>query len=329
VFDQDLIKVCPECGGEFRPDVERCADCEVPLVHPEEIATRNARELPVAAGLAAVCTDSIAEVRALAAELDRRSLRYRIDRRRARSDGLLTLYVKWQDRKAAEVVMEDLGLGEEADERPQEKSAVREMPSYKVCPDCGGEYRLDIERCADCGIVLVFPDQAPAGGADEDEDEEEGAEPDLIDVLPYAGPERELPPSEDLVCICCRPIPTLHKLSYLLNQAGIAHRIDPAPYNPSASSACLYTLPAEGDAAAAVDDGMWSSVVEGTDLERELTVCPACETPHAPGAHQCANCSLVLGTADSLLDRTCQRCGTVVGLPVARCPNCDANLPRA
>jgi hypothetical protein len=329
VFEQDLIKVCPECGGEFRPDVERCADCEVPLVHPEEIAARNARELPVAAGLAAVCTDSIAEVRGLAAELNRRSVRYRIDRRRARSDGLLTLYVRWQDRKAAEAVAEDLGLGEAADDNREETAGVREMPGYKVCPDCGGEYRLDIERCADCGTVLVFPGQAPAGEDDDEEEDEEWAEPDLIDVLPYAGPERELPPGDDLVCICCRPIGTLHKLSQLLNQAGIAHRIDPAPYNPSVSSGCLYTLPADGEAAAAVDDGMWNAAIEGADLERELTVCPACETPHAPGAHQCSNCGLVIGTADILLDRPCQRCGTVVGLPVARCPNCDIALPRA
>ena len=47
----------------------------------------------------------------------------------------------------------------------------------------------------------------------------------------------------------------------------------------------------------------------------------------APEARECRNCGLVLGSADILLDRTCQRCGTVVGLPVARCPNCSVTLP--
>jgi hypothetical protein len=351
VFEQDLIKVCPECGGEFRPDVERCADCEVPLVHPEEIAARNARELPVVAGLVAACTDSIAEVRELAAELDKRGVRYRIDRRRARPDGLLTLYVQWKDREAAAEVVEDLGLGEEADGGEEEQVVgVRERPSYKICPDCGGEYRLDIERCADCGIVLVFPGQAPA--LREDEEEPVRAAPELLHTLPYPGPLHELPPSDDLVCICCRPIDTLQSLSLLLNEAGIAHRIDPAPfyptlfsddthpiddykrpprkaYRPTVVCGCLYTLPPDGDAAAAVDDGMWKSAFDDPNLERDLTVCPACETPHARDANQCTHCGLVLGTKDVLLDRTCQRCGAIVGLPVSRCPSCDAALPRA
>ena len=28
----------------------------------------------------------------------------------------------------------------------------------KICPDCGTEYFSQIEKCADCGAVLLFPD---------------------------------------------------------------------------------------------------------------------------------------------------------------------------
>jgi predicted RNA-binding Zn-ribbon protein involved in translation (DUF1610 family) len=40
---------CPDCGGEYRPGIERCATCGVPLVdHPH--ASARARAIPHASG---------------------------------------------------------------------------------------------------------------------------------------------------------------------------------------------------------------------------------------------------------------------------------------
>ena len=30
---------------------------------------------------------------------------------------------------------------------------------YKICPGCGAEYYLHIEKCADCGAVLLLPEE--------------------------------------------------------------------------------------------------------------------------------------------------------------------------
>jgi hypothetical protein len=333
MFDQDPVKLCPECAGEYRPDIERCADCGVPLVHPEEIAARDARELPRSPGLIAVRTAPIEQARALAADLDREGFRYYVDRRRAREEGLLTVYVQRQDAAAAKAVAEAREQREapfDTDAWEEESPAARrEAPSYKVCPECLGEYRLDIERCADCGIVLVFPEDVPSV-EDEEEEEEDGEapEPDFPDELPVVGPLHALPASDDLVCVCCRLQQYFPKLSLALDEAGIPHRFEPAPFAPPKDRVgCLYVQPADADAAAAVDAGLGSVNVDDPDLVAELSACPACGTPRAPEATVCKKCQLQLGFGPGFMaDRLCDRCGTVVGVAVSRCPNCAAAL---
>jgi hypothetical protein len=337
MFEQEPVKVCPECAGEYRPEIERCADCGVPLVHPEEIAARDARELPRSPGLVAVRTAPIDQARALAADLAREGIRYHVDRRRAREEGVLAVYVRRQDAEAAKAIAEARAQREapfDTDAWEEERPAVprREAPSYKVCPECFGEYRLDIERCADCGIVLVFPEDVPSvvDGEVDEEDEEEGQEPerDFPDELPIIGPLHALPASDDLVCVCCRLQQYFPRLSLALDEAGIPHRFEPAPFAPPKDRiGCLYVQPADGDAAAAVDAGLGSVNVDDPDLRAELAVCPGCGTPRAPGAIVCGNCELQLGFGpDFVADRLCTRCGAVVGVAVTRCPNCAAAL---
>jgi ribosomal protein L37E len=332
--DQDFYKVCPECAGEYRPDVLRCADCGVPLVHPEEIAFRDARELPISGGLVALRTAAIAWVRALAADLDRKGIRYRVDRRQARSEGRLTLYVRRQDRAAAEAVdaarerIEPPLDREEAIEEPSNVAPFRAEPvTHKVCPRCGGEYRLDAERCADCGDRLVYPEEAEAA-AEIALRATPGTE-DAEDNFSFTGPLYLLPPSDELVCLCCSTDRPLQVLSAELNEAGIAHRLDPAPYGKSIHDWCLYVLPEDGDAAAAIEADGWGPPIEEVD-PAEPSVCPACGTPHPSGALECANCGLGLGLPADFYarDPACPRCGAVVGRLVDRCPNCGMPLPR-
>jgi hypothetical protein len=204
-----------------------------------------------------------------------------------------------------------------------------------VCPECFGEYRLGIERCADCGIVLVFPEDVPSlteGEIDFDEEVvREVTVANTPDQLPIVGPLHALPASDDLVCVCCRLQQYFPKLSLALDEAGIPHRFEPAPFGLREERiGCLYVRPEDGDAAAAVDDGLGGVIFEDApDLRDELAACPACGTPRAPGAIVCGNCELQLGFGPGFVaDRLCARCGAVVGDAVARCPNCGVSLPR-
>jgi hypothetical protein len=338
-MDEDLHKVCPECASEYRLDALRCADCDVPLVDPEEIARREARELLPLPGLHVLRTAPIAWVRALAADLEAKGIRYAIDRRRARSERLLTLLVRRQDREAAAALdaararieaplyrEEEEELSGEVEEPSNVMPFPREAVDHKVCPRCGGEYRLEAEVCADCGVRLVFPDEVPTEVVGEDSPEEENDS----DLPIFTGPCFELPPSDDLVCVCCRSPRALRRLSRKLDAASIAHRIDAAPYDSSLEIGCLYVQPADGDAAAAVDALEFGGTpIEEADLA-ELATCPACGAEYPPGALECSGCGLRTGADTIGLDRTCQRCGAVVGQSSRdRCPNCAARLPVA
>ena len=294
---------------------------------PEDVAARDARELTPSPALALLRTASIAWVRALAADLQKQGIRYAIDRKQARNQGLLALMVRRQDLHAAEAVDEAREQIEGPSERDLDEfddfegsdGEAASSATYKVCPRCGGEYRLDIERCADCEVALVFP-------GDEPEPEE------LIDLEPpaeflFTGPLR-VASGDDLVCICCRPVSALQALSFALNDAGIAHRLDPV-LGRKARAGCLYVLEADGDAAAALDVEL-SSVPLGdvSTLPADLAGCPACDTPRSFGATECRGCGLVLGPGAGV-DRTCSYCGAVIALETPRCPNCDEPLSRS
>jgi predicted amidophosphoribosyltransferase len=327
-MERDYFKVCPECAGEYRLEIERCADCGVPLVDPEWIAVRDARELPLSSRLMALRTAPVAWALALAADLDRERIRYRIDRRRALEDGLLTVCVLREDRQAARSVdkaRERIEAPGEPEEGTEELGLLEESASYKVCPRCGGEYRLDIERCADCEVDLVFPAEAEETLLEAEPD----LEPDLDLPLevPFVSPLHTLTLDDDLVCVCCRYLGALQALSGALNDAGIAHCLDPLQSRKGA--ACLFVLPADGDAAAAIDAGLWNAPLldDDPELRAELTVCPACGTPHALGVTECRGCGLVLGGGPGIVDQTCSRCGAVIGFKAPSCPNCGAALP--
>src|SRR5262249_21637911 len=144
-------------------------------------------------------------VRAPAQDLAGQAIPYGVDRRKARSEGLLTLYVRRQDWAAAKVVDEARGrieapfdLEGEGLAEPANVVPIREgEPPYKICPRCGGEYRLDAERCADCGGELVYPEAVP------EEAVQDRPYAESVDDLPFPGPLHELPPGDDLACVSC------------------------------------------------------------------------------------------------------------------------------
>lgn len=333
--NEDLYKVCPECGGEYQYTVATCVDCGVPLVFPEEIARRDARELPLSPGLVRLRTAPILWVRALAADLARAGIPYAVDRRKAREEGLLSLYVRGQDLETAAALDAAYGPGDAAEEpATTERREDRDEPDYKVCPECGGEYRREIERCADCGIALVEPSAVEAAEDDFSAEAERHADVQPYDDREIYGaelaavtfprpPRHELPPSDDLVCFCCRSFPFLASFSDALDDAGIAHRIERGPFERLETRACLYLRPMDCEAA---EDLMASPEEEIAAVASTARACPACGTSLQSGVSDCPGCGLAFGTP---VEVPCPRCGAILdsGLTLTGgCPNCGSAI---
>jgi predicted amidophosphoribosyltransferase len=324
----DPYKVCPECGGEYQYTASVCADCGVPLVLPEEIAERKARELSLTPGLLLVRTAPILWIRALAAGLEQAGIPYAINRRKARRDGLLSLYVRRKDREAAATL--DDARREldplETDDEPAEDEREEPGPEadYKVCPRCDGEFRLEIERCPDCGVELVEPGEEETEEDDQSEEvPEEFLEKEEVEEEAPAFPDPpryEIPASDDLVCLCCGSFSFLASLSAKLDGAGIGHRIELGPYERSATNACLYLDPEDCDTA----EEIWDAA---NDADRDFTAdgraCPVCGTSLPRNATDCPECGL---SFDFVPEVTCRHCGAILIGAGTGCPNCGSAI---
>ena len=169
-MEGDLVKVCPRCGSEYQLWVERCLDCDVPLVHGREGqgAAAVPEGAPVEEALPPDCvhlrTAAVDWIRRLSEDLDEAGIPHWVTPPEWRRDP--GVYVLPSDQEAASRIdreryaMEVPDVGE-VEARPK-RPAPRREPSpedsrIKVCPSCGGEYQLWAERCADCGVPLVRP----------------------------------------------------------------------------------------------------------------------------------------------------------------------------
>jgi predicted amidophosphoribosyltransferase len=328
-MNDDPYKVCPECGGDYQYTASVCADCEVPLVLPEEVAERDARELPLRPGLILIRTAPILWIRALAADLEQAEIPYAIDRREARSEGLLSLYVHRKDRDEAtnlddaRMEIDPLEMDDEPAEDGQEESAPEPEPDYKVCPQCGGEFRLEIERCAECGVDPVKPGEEEGEeddpGSEEVPEEFLGKEETEEKVPAFPDPPRhEIPASDDLVCLCCGSFSFLSGLSAKLDSADIRHRIERGPYERSSTNACLYLRPEDCDAA----ERIWDAAIPADeDFADDGRTCPACGTRLPRDASDCPECDLSFEVVPEV---TCRHCGAILIGAGKRCPNCGS-----
>lgn len=179
-MQDDLVKLCPDCGSEFQTWVERCLDCGATLVHamPSPEAIHPGRNKTSAADDSAVDdepavpsdslllrTADVAWIRRLSEDLDDAGIRHWTTPPSWRRDP--GLYVLPSDEEAA-VRIDRARYAIEvpevaADEtRPRSPVRLRRDPSsddldVKLCPSCGAEYQLWVEKCADCGVPLVHP----------------------------------------------------------------------------------------------------------------------------------------------------------------------------
>jgi ribosomal protein L40E len=171
-MQNDQVKLCPRCGSEFQMWVERCLDCDTPLVAsmplPDGAGPVVAPEEPDEPAVPPDCvhlrTAAVAWIRNLSEDLDDAGIRHWVTPPAWRRDP--SLYVLPSDQEAAlqvdraryaievpEVASEDVA--------PPPFRVRRREPSdaldVKICPSCGGEYQLRVETCVDCGVPLVRP----------------------------------------------------------------------------------------------------------------------------------------------------------------------------
>jgi uncharacterized protein with PIN domain len=141
------VRVCPECGEEFRPEIARCSDCGAVLEdrHDEDSGEPLPPEggpamvpLPEGTYVPLLTVDRAADLDALAQRLGASGLPYRV-----RADGhSFTLLAREEDHERLSSVFDGLGQQE-----------VESAPASS-CPACGRALGGGESECPECGLAL-------------------------------------------------------------------------------------------------------------------------------------------------------------------------------
>jgi hypothetical protein len=172
---------------------------------------------------------------------------------------------------------------------------------FRVCRECGEEFRPEVPVCTDCGGPL------------EDRDDEMVATP---------------APEEPLIEATRPPQGTprwLHRTSSAAEMEPLAARLAAAqiPFAVRGSiNAFDLLIPDEHmETAREVLRGALPSAAE-LNPEGAFARCPACEAELAPGAQLCPDCGLSVGTQP-----TCSRCGGLLDMTAKACASCGFEEP--
>lgn len=169
------VRVCPDCGEEFRPEIVRCSDCGAVLVDPHESQTGGqapniaAPEAPEPGGddsledhhLVFSSTSSEA-LRGAADALVAAGIAFRITHRGA----ALELLVHADDYAAAAPALTGRDGALVVDTQPD----APEEQHVKACPACGTSLAADAVECPECELVVGGNDDPTLkGGLRDDE----------------------------------------------------------------------------------------------------------------------------------------------------------------
>ena len=195
----------------------------------------------------------------------------------------------------------------------------------KLCPQCGSEYQMWVERCLDCGAALVH-----------------GREGQGVDVRPE-GLTVEEAPAMPPGCAHLRtaPVDWIRRLSEDLDEAGIRHWTTPPAWRRDPG---LYVLPDDHEAAARVDRARYAIEVPEVAPEEarpqrpvrrrepsddlDVKVCPSCGGEYQLWAETCADCGVALvrpWDLETALRKEVPEAPTVAEAPGA-CPACGGRL---
>ncbi len=177
------VRVCRDCGEEYRPEAVRCADCGGELEdrlldedgNPIEPEGTEAPPAPVPVNSRVLfVTSQAAEIVPLAEALREAPIEFHLAERPATPEGGAARYallVREEDAAAAERVLGSLITTEEAEEEQAADSHFVPGQGYTECPACGASQPQGAVECSECGLTLGAteaegaPGAAPEGGA--------------------------------------------------------------------------------------------------------------------------------------------------------------------
>lgn len=167
---EELVKICPACGAEYLPQIEKCADCDATLVFPGQQPAAPPAPTPgpgqAAAGdLVCIRVADLDWARRLGARLERAGIDHLLEAQEAEGArcchgaGRFRVMVRGDDARAATAVdAEQL----QADV-PEMAGATDAAGDAGCCPACGDPVPERVAECPSCGLVLAFEVPACTG----------------------------------------------------------------------------------------------------------------------------------------------------------------------
>jgi len=164
------VRVCRECGEEYRPDIVRCADCGGELVDrfpgSEGEAPAAAVAEPAAAELdghrVLFLTPRAADLVPMAERLREASLAYRLAEQRPTTEGAPVRYALLVPDEGAEEALRALAdllaPHDEGGDVHAVETRFDAKRGYVECPACGARTAPGGAECPDCGLGLGGPE---------------------------------------------------------------------------------------------------------------------------------------------------------------------------
>jgi hypothetical protein len=165
------VRICRDCGEEYRPDVVRCADCGGELEDRREGEEAAApaparREQAAAAELlgyrALFMTPRAADLVPMAERLREARLDYRLAEQPGTGEGApprYALLVRDGDAASALRVLADIvAPHEEAEDIHAVETRFDAEHGYRECPACGSRTAAGTVECPECGLGLGGPE---------------------------------------------------------------------------------------------------------------------------------------------------------------------------
>ena len=155
----EQIKICPECGCEYYPHIESCADCGVILLREGEIKTvKEGKNRPQKTALispVAVRQGTLSWMRELWGMLIDSGISCIVtaddDCNKGCCGNTYRLMVSSKEAAKADERIEAYYT-----EIHPEANISRELAGQGKCPACASPVESDTEACPDCGLTLLI-----------------------------------------------------------------------------------------------------------------------------------------------------------------------------
>ncbi len=174
------VRVCRDCGEEYRLGAERCTDCggelEDRLLDEDGNPVEAEAELEEPAAVAVerrvlFVTSRAAEIVPLADALREAAIEFHLAEQPATAEGAAARYalmVREEDAAAAEHALGALMTPQEAEEERAADAHFDPGHGYAECPACGASQPKGAVECGECGLALGAAEGEGARGAAEE-----------------------------------------------------------------------------------------------------------------------------------------------------------------